>query len=1077
MAIPVTCRDCGASYQVGDQLDGKKVRCKECDAVLLVDSEAPPRRAAARPAKPRRAEESRIRSSSPERPERPQRLRRDRDDDDDDAPRRFKKKQSGVPLALILCGVGAAILLLLGGVVLVVILALRTSASIPATPVATVTVAPLPMPVQPNQDPNQNPQPAPNPFAQPNPFPPANPLFPPPAIPAPQQAAPLTAWQVQPDPLPAELAPPDNPKGTIPVAGLVRLVLYPSSSSSFVAVAGKVGFMEDREVWNLKTMKRFGAGIPIAPSMNAALSADGAYMAAPAFVGGKTAVDVWNVANGKNGKIIVDEKPGAPPEVDFAGPDQVLTAKHQQNEVQVQVWNVKNGTEVRSFKAASRAERRQWAFSAGRKYLALFGNTYDRIMVFDLTTGRPAGDLAFAANFQFQGMGFSPDGKSFAALFGMGQSSRLQIWDVVTGQSTGEHTLENVPQNTYSYEGQAVEWLQDGGLMLFGQWLVDPKSGGVYWKIPTDAADNAARRFFGSGCVAYVKGEAFKKSLLFEALAADRIAAARKATGEGQDPDSAAMPAVQAADWAKVKELPAPAGVVEWKAVADTAPAAKGMLGKTPIPLTGKAADIQRILFSRPDVGQAAVLSVPEAAGLSARLQVRVERYDLSDGKHLGGADLFEAEFPKEIPGRPQSRALDADLSPDGTLLAVREPKTGKRIDVWSMAEGKHLVGWLPYEKEGDSRVHWFAFLDAKHLLTVGGVGKLTLWEIPECKAIYSIAFVRDLPALSAGRKYLTAFTGSNFEVLEAATGERVGQLFRPNTQGVQATAYSPDGRELAAVLTTAEGLRLARWDAVTGAVKDEFAVPPGGNELEWCGSDNLLFGSTLYDINLKWPVALYGLPGTGRSATSSPDGRHWFAAAANPNNPPLLTAQTLPDAATRQLATQAAGGKARVVLAPGMAVKVVVQGAAPGADAEAFHRDIASRQNQHLQALGFKTVADGPLTLTLQIQPARDTGQKRPYKSIGRLGQDIEVNVIEVTAVATLTDAGGTIVWTQKNISQPPFVASVNGAESMQQAIDNSVWKMASAWAGAVAPPSVLIRIGAGVEGLPRSVALTGDH
>ncbi|HBI45068.1 MAG TPA: hypothetical protein DDY78_19750, partial [Planctomycetales bacterium] len=579
-------------------------------------------------------------------------------------------------------------------------------------------------------------------------------------------------------------------------------------------------------------------------------------------------------------------------------------------------------------------------------------------------------------------------------------------------------------------------------------------------------------------CVAYVKGEPMKKSLLFEALPADRIAAALKAVREGQDADTASMPTVKAADWTAVKELPAPAGAVEWKAVADNAPAAKGVLGKTPIPLTGKAANVQRILFSRPDIGQAAVLVVPEAAGLSARQQVRVERYDLTDGKHLGGADLFAAEFPKEMPGRPQSTAtLDADLSPDGAMIAVREPKTGKRIDVWSMAEGKHVVGWLPYEKEGDGRVHWFAFLDAKHLLTLGGVGKLTLWEIPECKALYTVAFVRDLPALSAGRKYLAAFTGSNFEVLEAATGERVGQLFRPNAQGAQATAYSRDGRELAAVLTTAEGLRLVRWDAVTGAVKDEFAVSPGGNELEWCGPDHILFGSTLFDLKLKWPIALYTLPGLGRAATTSPDGRYWFAAARNPNAPPLLSAQTLPDDATRQLATQAAGGNAKVVLAPGMAVKVSVQGAAPGADAEAYHRDIATRQNQHLQSLGFKIAADAPLTLTLQIQPSRDTGQMRTYKEIGRLRQNIDVHVIEVTVVATLTDAGGAVVWTQKNNSQPPVMASVNTAEGFQEGLNKVVWSMAAGWAGAAAPPSVLIRTGAGVEALPRSVMLTGDH
>ena len=83
----------------------------------------------------------------------------------------------------------------------------------------------------------------------------------------------------------------------------------------------------------------------------------------------------------------------------------------------------------------------------------------------------------------------------------------------------------------------------------------------------------------------------------------------------------------------------------------------------------------------------------------------------------------------------------------------------------------------------------------------------------------------------------------------------------------------------------------------------------------------------------------------------------------------------------------------------------------AEAADADAYHRDVANRQNQHLQALGFKTAADAPLTLTIQFQPARDTGQKRLYREIGRLRQNIDVNVIEVSVAVALTDAGGAVV------------------------------------------------------------------
>ena len=153
----------------------------------------------------------------------------------------------------------------------------------------------------------------------------------------------------------------------------------------------------------------------------------------------------------------------------------------------VQIWNVKTGAEVLSFKAASRADGKQAAFSAGRKYLAMFGGGNDRVIVYDLTTGQPAGDLPIAANSQCQGLAFSPDGKSFAGLFGNAFASRLEIWNVGTGKPIADNPVEKMPQNTFFYKGQPLEWLKDGGLMLFGQMLVEADSGGVYWKLPTGA--------------------------------------------------------------------------------------------------------------------------------------------------------------------------------------------------------------------------------------------------------------------------------------------------------------------------------------------------------------------------------------------------------------------------------------------------------------------------------------------------------------------------------------------------------------------------------------------------------------
>jgi predicted Zn finger-like uncharacterized protein len=119
MPIQTNCPQCDASYNLADDQDGKKVRCKKCQTIFNVGG-----------AKPRRAE----RSTAPQ-AERPMRSgaaktvpaprrRRDRDEEEDDyeeerRPRRRGKEpvKSGPPMALILGGSAAAAVLLVGGVI------------------------------------------------------------------------------------------------------------------------------------------------------------------------------------------------------------------------------------------------------------------------------------------------------------------------------------------------------------------------------------------------------------------------------------------------------------------------------------------------------------------------------------------------------------------------------------------------------------------------------------------------------------------------------------------------------------------------------------------------------------------------------------------------------------------------------------------------------------------------------------------------------------------------------------------------------------------------------------------------
>ncbi len=900
-----------------------------------------------------------------------------------------------------------------------------------------------------------------------------NPSPPQPSPPQPPPQPPA-APPYEPDPVPAALSDPFVAPCDIPITGVVNPVQFPTSYSQYVSIAGKdAGARDAREVWDLRSGQRFGGASGAAELNNAAVSPDGAYLAARNPTALKTTVDVWRTGDPRTYKVVMDEKPIFP-EIDFAGPDQLLTAKPDGAGQTYQIWDIEKGTELRRFTAPAASTRQQRAFSGGRRYMAVCGPFNGGVLVFDLTTGKQAVQLPTVQNAVVRGLAFSPDGKMLAGLIGTGFTVRLQTWDLTTAQPAFGRDFDKHPQTTvqngFGYQGAPLEWLPDGGgWLLYGQLLVDAKTGVVFWRVPNDGNDPNPRRIFPGGALASVKSDGRHKSLVVETLPADRIAAAQKAVRGGQDPAAATLPPAKPADWSAVRELPAPAGAVDWKAAADPAGAPPAALGAKPAPLGGKAGDIVRILFSAPVAAKAVVLTAAGADALGAGKQVHAARYDLLGGQLLNESDLFTAEFPRD-----RLATLDADLSPDGSLLAVREPRNGKRIDIYSMTDGKHVVGWLPYEKEGDGAVQWFAFLDGERLLTLGA-GKLTLWNVPECRAVYSAGFVRGAPALSPGRKYLAAFTGSGFEVLEAATGERVGQILRPNAVAVQAAAFRPDGRELAAVLATTDGTRLARWDATTGAAKDEFAVPPGMGALEWCGPNDVLFDQTLIDLELKQPIALYNLPGFGRHAPNGPDGRHWFACATGKDDAPLLTAEALPDDAVRQLKKQIAAGQVQLLLAPGMSVTVRVDGAGPDANADAYRNNLAASLTQRLQQEGYKPGPGGTLTLAVQIQPARDTGRTAKYDALSGGGrQVVDVHVQQVAVQATLTDGRGGVIWKQETTVQTPLPQTAFDVKDLQTALNKGMWDGVAGWVGtAGAPPTGLIRTAAGVEPLPRPVIL----
>lgn len=1100
MSNRATCPGCNTSFALSDQQRGKKVRCKKCARIFLAGDQTKPDDHA-------EIEDAleKLAGAIQEKPDRPGTgrgaagpRRRLRDEDyAEEQPRSDRLSQKMVLLAV---GGGVAVLVLL----LIGIALLRWDRK-PA-PRAPASDRPqvahiedrrpneIPPPVNPNpwQPPPVNPNPLQPPPVQPNPFQPL-PVKSPGVAPPPAPARKLV-WKVTPDPLAEPIQPPADARGAIPVPAGCS-VWYPNTPSVHVAVGRNFFNTDATQVFNLQTKKpaglirgQIGLAEPIA------LSPDGRLLAGKFAASPVPAVDVWSFANGKPvRRIALDTMPANLEHLEFTGPSRFLTVKTTPQGKALQVWNVTTATTISQVLLPMDADWKSSALSANGKYLALCAQ--EKLFVYDLFSGDTVGEVVLPKNegifkLTCQGLAFAADGAELAGLFDLFPKSELISWDVAKGEVSVHHRFSRDVKSLNPLAGQppgrALEWLPDrSGWLAYGQFMIDHSTGGLVWTVPAVPGDNIApapRRLLGKYQLTMTAGGPQFPQLLIAALPRAEIDAAFQTARAGHDSALAPLPPPRQADWSGLRRLPAPAGAVPWKAEPDTPQGWNKPLTRQPVALRSKGNEIERILFSSPENAQAVVLSVRVPNVLSTSKTVRVDRFDLAGGKYLKGLALFNLAEDTD-----QSHL--ADISQDGLTVAVREPREGSRVDVWSLADDRHVAGWLPYEKEsgGLSQVSWVGFVDSRKLLTANPAGKLVWWSLPDCRALHESAPVLARAwlgagswAFSPGRKYLAAFNGQDVDLLDAADGVPQGQLARPSgrtiTQ-VQSLAFRHDGLELAALALTADlQTLLIRWDTKKGGVLSEFAVPAGAAELDWCGPGHMLVGNALFDLGLRVPIGRYQLPGIGRHAQRAPDGRHWYAAspAASSEAPAYLTAQTLPDATVLQTAARAANPNSPALFRPGMTVDLRLDFAGPQADD--MKKRLTTRLSGVLHGRNIKVVQGQAPVLTLQVQES-DTGKTREFREIGVGRRTFTVSVKQLDCEISLSDAKGGVFWRSKQSLQTPSYGTVRKDENLEDKLAQQLWSNFEAWASGVLLPSFVLKVGDGVEALPTDSVLTGDR
>jgi len=1111
MSIKIPCPSCGRQYTLQDHMQGKTIKCGSCATAFKVETvDDPPE-----PPQAIRASSSPLPSAPRRRPmdddddtPRPRR-RRTRDDDEDNRSHRGRQGGNGLLIGIIAGSIGAVVLVcLVGGIAAFLVFdstpAVRPPVP-PAPPIAQEQIVQPPVQGKDIPPAIQKPQPKidEKPGQQPNPFKNQDPIKPPlPKVdPAKPPVVPPAVWKVAVDPGPDMTRPPANPQARFDLLNSPQVVV-PTSPSPYLALRHGSG---DKEGWQVLDLQKLEALATVSgrPQFDAeSLSVDGQHMVGRGHnpPRGTITAAVLSVAKGQFVQNVAMSINGfGYGWMDFADNKHILTAKNREGRTFFEVWNIESGQPVRQFDTANVGDRRLCvSFSPGRKYLALALN--DRVQIIEILSGETCGELPYPNNIEFhkygsRGMAFSPDGAELAIYLEKfpGQAQFLS-YDVATGQAAVHHQfarqLSPLLGSSFGFQGLALEWLPDRGGWLFrGQLLIDHQSGALVYKIEgNEDSKRFPRRMLGTDHVALVTAGRQTNSVTYMSLPRAEIAVAVKKARSGGGVAPSELPPARTGDVAGIKALPQPVGNVPWKVAADSAPAPKQRLAPQPVRLSGTPQDIIQIAFSRGVEPQAVVTSVVLPNLLSPMKNVRAERFDLGTGQLRDSVDLFSVD-EKRKGGQPIANTK-VDVNADGSRIVVRHPDDLRRLDVWSLTDGKHLVGWLPFD--GAFTVDSFAFIDNEHVLTYGQ-GRIVLWQVPECRAVYTVDGYGSAPHLSANRKHFAALTGATLEIVAAASGERLGQLDQPGgpVSSVHTVAFSHDGKEIAAclTLTATPGNQLARWNLSDASWQGNVGAAFNNLVLLVAGPKHVLHGQTLYDWNLKAPLWQYTLGGAHHHATASPDGRHWYAFQASGQvNGTLLTAQALPDPQASILAAQISNGEVKSIAPPGSNVAVNIN------TAEArFRTEVEKALTERLQKAGY-TVGAGGISVavsaeskqtgkTIDFQIRRGSpfgGPLPPFGPIGPfgpmggpVGPMVSINEMEIRCQATFNDAKGQQLHKVDLPIRTPSSISVRSG-NYQQELDEATWNNAINWGRALSLPTNFYNINGQVQALPKTGPLT---
>ncbi|MHC4404414.1 MAG: hypothetical protein ACYTG0_32575 [Planctomycetota bacterium] len=863
------------------------------------------------------------------------------------------------------------------------------------------------------------------------------------------------AWQAEPDPPAVTFEYFTGKKLSTPPLPANSQVVFPNTPSPYLLIVGQQGRNVALGLVDLQTGKDAGVIQGELERVRVpALSPDGRFVAAATDFWQKT-VNVWSFET----KELVYETTSADDgfkALYFAGPERLITVRMLHNVVELKVVDPAQGTEVRqlTFPSEGVNSENPLVVSPGGRYIAV--PSKEVMFVYEPETGACVGQSKVGGSEktnirEWDGLAFAPDGSELVGITNSRHKPRLVCWDFATGEVVVDEQMDRDPSSGVDgasrYQGPVIDWMPDkSGWIFRGHVLLDRGTVTPVWQFP--ATTEHPRKLLDASRMLVINQSGFgaPMTLGVASLPAENIAKAVEAVKAGGAGIDAALPPLTQPDVAGVEVLTV-GEPSSWAYQADPAPT-PAKLPQRPIQLGKEKGRIQAIRFSG-DYQKFAVMRVVEDQpdsrwDLAYKGSGNVlERYDLGTGKRGRQTEL------------PVAYEL-LHVNPDGSqaLLALRppQPPLRDRLDVWSLVDGNQVVGWRPYGNEAESKnreVKWAAFVDPALVLTVNPSGKLVLWQLPECKAVYVLDGVAPAAALSPGGRYLAVRVGEDatVSVLEAATGTCVGKVENPDTTPWQPQSFGfcRDGGALAMVTHT----MLVTWDLTDGKRTSE--GPHGGGvgsfEVAWRGDRHVLLGNRhLFDLSKDVVVWRYVTQMRSCHVAHGPDDRHWLCSYLNPTDlsgPYYLAALPMPSPTVKQM-TADVRLEELAILYPG--AKATVSGSVPGADSREITRELARK----LEANGVIVDSRAPVRVSFTGHE-RGTGETLQVTRFGP-GRDESFEHKVIECVLTISDSRGRKYESKSRVSMQSF-GMVHG-ENAQKQLTESMRKGAASQAKSVYIP-----------------------